>query len=367
MDQQLQVDVTMTNVGGTFTYEGAFPGSVVEGDLIEYRIRAEDAASPANVTYDPTSGYHSFDIVDAIPILIVELDGSPISGGAITTILDSKDVSYYYTTSWQSDMAGYEAVFILLGVYSQNYSLSTTQANELVAYLNAGGQVYMEGGDCWAYDSARTVYNGYFGVNGTSDGSGDLSTVNGVAGTMFDGMSFAYTGGNSYIDHMSATGSGVVVFRNPADLQGCGVANDETSYRTLGCSFEFGGLTDGATPSTKADLLTEILDFFELIDTAVDGPFDGTRFTLEQNRPNPFNPTTTIAFELPTRGEAELAVYNAAGRRVATLESGMLEAGRHTATWNGKNADGKAVASGIYFFRLTRDGESMNRKAVLLK
>ncbi len=362
-----QVDVTMTNVGGTFTYEGAFPGSVVEGDLIEYRIRAEDAASPANVTYDPTSGYHSFDIVDAIPILIVELDGSPISGGAITTILDSKDVSYYYTTSWQSDMAGYEAVFILLGVYSQNYSLSTTQANELVAYLNAGGQVYMEGGDCWAYDSARTVYNGYFGVNGTSDGSGDLSTVNGVAGTMFDGMSFAYTGGNSYIDHMSATGSGVVVFRNPADLQGCGVANDETSYRTLGCSFEFGGLTDGATPSTKADLLTEILDFFELIDTAVDGPFDGTRFTLEQNRPNPFNPTTTIAFELPTRGEAELAVYNAAGRRVATLESGMLEAGRHTATWNGKNADGKAVASGIYFFRLTRDGESMNRKAVLLK
>ncbi len=362
-----QVDVAMTNIGGTFTYEGDFPGSVVEGDLVEYRIRAEDAASPANVTYDPTSGYHSFDIVDAIPILIVELDGSPISGSAMTTILDSKDISYYYTTSWQSDMVSYEAVFILLGVYSQNYSLSTTQANELVAYLNAGGQVYMEGGDCWAYDSARTVYNGYFGVDGTSDGSGDLSTVSGVPGTMCDGMSFAYAGGNSYIDHMAPTGGGVVVFRNPADLQGCGVANDETSYRTIGCSFEFGGLTDGTAPSTKADVLTEILDFFELIDTGVDGPFDGARFTLEQNRPNPFNPTTTIAFELPTRGEAELAVYNAAGRRVVTLESGVLDAGRHTATWNGKNADGETVASGIYFFRLTRDGESTNRKAVLLK
>ncbi len=360
-----QVDVTMTNIGGTFTYEGAFPGSVVEGDLIEYRIRAEDAASPANVTHDPASGYHSFDIVDAIPILIVELDGSPITGSAIMAILDSKGLSYNYTTSWPADMTGYEAVFIALGVYSQNYSLSTTQANELVAYLNGGGQAYMEGGDCWAYDSSSSVYNGYFGVDGTGDGGNDLSTVNGVAGTMFDGMSFSYTGGNSYIDHMAATGSGEVVFRNPSDLQGCGVANDEGTYRTIGCSFEFGGLVDAA--STKDDALTAILDFFGLIDTAVEDELVGMAFRLEQNRPNPFNPTTTIAFELPARGEAELAVYNAAGRRVPRPEPGLLEAGRHTATWNGKNADGETVASGIYFFRLTRDGESMNRKAVLLK
>jgi len=360
-----QVDVTMTNVGGTFTYEGDFPGSVVEGDLIEYRIRAEDAASPANVTYEPSSGYHSFDIVDAIPILIVELDGTPITGSAIMALLDSKGLSYNYTTSWSSDMTGYEAVFVLLGIYSQNYSLSTTQANELVAYLNGGGQVYMEGGDCWAYDSARTVYNGHFGVNGTGDGSGDLSTVNGVAGTMFDGMSYSYTGGNSYIDHMSATGSGEVVFRNPSDLQGCGVANDEGTYRTVGCSFEFGGLVDGS--STKDDALTAILEFFGLMDTAVDDEFGGMAFRLEQNRPNPFNPTTTIAFELPARGEAELAVYNAAGRRVTVLASGTMEAGRHVATWDGRNAAGESVASGIYFFRLTADGESTNRKAVLLK
>ncbi len=363
-----QVDVTMTNVGGTFTYEGDFPGSVGVGDLVEYRIRAEDAASPANVTYEPDSGYHSFDIVDAIPVLIVELDGNNTSGAALMTALDAEGVSYDYTASWPDDMTGYQAVFVLLGVYSQNYSLSTTQANELVAYLSGGGQAYMEGGDCWAYDSARSVYNGHFGISGDADGSGDLSTVNGIAGTMTDGMSFSYTGGNSYIDHISPTGGAVLIFRNPSDSQGCGVANDETSYRTIGCSFEFGGLVDGSSPSTKADLMAEILGFFELIDTAVeDDPVAALSFRLEQNRPNPFNPTTAIAFELPSPGRAELAVYNAAGRRVATLASGVLDAGRHTAIWNGRNEAGDAVASGVYFFRLTAGDETTTRKAVLLK
>ncbi len=362
-----QIDVTMTNIPSTYTYEGQFPGSVSVGDLVTYRIKAEDMASPANVTYDPASGTHSFDVVAGIPILIVELDGSPISGSPIMSILDDKDLSYDYTTSFPADLGEYEAVFILLGVYSHNYSLNTTQANELVAYLNGGGQIYMEGGDCWAYDSSRTIYNGHFGINGTSDGSGDLSTVLGETETMCDGMSFSYTGGNSYIDHISPTGGAVQIFRNPSDNAGCGVSNDEGSYKTVGCSFEFGGLTDGSSPSTKADLLTEILDFFGITETGVDDGITVHRFSLEQNRPNPFNPSTMMAFSMPTDAHVELAVYSASGRKITTLVSGELAAGRHVATWDGTDGDSRDVASGVYFFRLTRDGESVTRKGVLLK
>ncbi len=262
----------------------------------------------------------------------------------------------------------YSVVFICLGVYSQNYALNTTEASALVDYLDAGGQVYMEGGDCWAYDSSRTIYNGHFGINGTSDGAGDLSTVAGQEGTMCEGMSYSYVGGNSYIDHMNPVGDAAVIFRNPADGAGCGITNDAGSHRTIGCAFEFGGLVDGTPPSTRSDLMDRFLEFFGLGGTGVDDE-EGrlARFAMAQNSPNPFNPSTTIRYDLPAPGRVELAVYNAAGRRVANLIDGDLEPGGHTATWNGVDEAGRPVASGVYFFRLTHGGESVTRKGVLLK
>ncbi len=119
------------------------------------------------------------------------------------------------------------------------------------------------------------------------------------------------------------------------------------------------------SPSTKSDLLTEVIEFFGLTETGVnDGAF---AFRLEQNRPNPFNPVTTLAFEVPTAGAVELSVYNAAGKRVVTLLQGRVEAGRRSVTWRGVDDAGRPVASGVYFFRLELDGETVSRKGVLLK
>jgi hypothetical protein len=335
---------------------------------VTYRIRAEDIAVPPNTTYDPPSGVHAFDVLDAIDVVVWEPDPTPLSGPAITSLLTAMDVSYDYVTGGtMPDLASYSAAFICLGIYSNNYSLSTSQANALVGYLDSGVHVYMEGGDCWAYDSVRTIYSGHFGINGTSDGSGDLSTVLGEAGTMCEGMSFSYTGGNSYIDHISAVGDAVRIFRNPADGAGCGVANDAGTYKTVGCSFEFGGLVDGAAPSTREELMGQILGFFGITMTGVEDSAEAFAFGLEQNRPNPFNPSTTIAFELPAAQHVELSVYTAAGRRVATLVEGHVEAGRHAAIWRGVDDLGAPVASGVYLFRLTSGGESVLRKGVLLK
>jgi hypothetical protein len=223
----------------------------------------------------------------------------------------------------------------------------------------------MEGGDCWAYDSAKSIYNPHFGINGTQDGSGDLYTVEGMAGTMCEGMSMAYAGPNSYIDHIEPLTGAVKILRNSGDQAGCGVSYDNGTHRTVGFSFEFGGLTDGVSPSTKDELLTEILDFFDLLETGVgDEVF---AFRLSQNRPNPFNPVTTLEFELPNAGDVELSVYNAAGKRVTALVSGHVEAGRRSVTWRGVDDAGRPVASGVYFFRLAYGGETVSRKGVLLK
>lgn len=360
-----QSDVEMTRIGTSGTFEGTFPGTAGAGDAVTYRIVAEDAAYPPNVAYEPETGTHAFDVLDAIDCVIWDPDPAPSSGAAIGAILDAMDISYDYTTSMPS-FGEYSAAFICLGVYSQNYSLSTTQANAIVDYLSAGGNVYMEGGDCWAYDSARSIYNPHFGINGTQDGSGDLYTVEGLAGTMCEGMGFAYAGPNSYIDHIEPLTGATKILRNSGDQAGCGVSYDNGTHRTVGFSFEFGGLTDGSSPSTKAQLLEDILDFFGVTETGVNGD-QVLAFRLDQNRPNPFNPETTISFSLPAEGRVELSIYDAGGRRVATLVDGTLDAGPHAVTWRGLDDEGRVVASGVYFFRLTANGESASRKGVLLK
>jgi hypothetical protein len=71
-----------------------------------------------------------------------------------------------------------------------------------------------------------------------------------------------------------------------------------------------------------------------------------TVFTLHPSYPNPFNPSTTIKFDLPEPSHVALAIYDVLGRKVAQLENGMKEAGYHSATWNASD-----VASGVYFAR----------------
>jgi hypothetical protein len=90
-------------------------------------------------------------------------------------------------------------------------------------------------------------------------------------------------------------------------------------------------------------------------------------FALDQNVPNPFNPTTTIRFSLATPELVTLNIYDVAGRRIRTLVDTPQAAGTHTVTWNGTNDRGAAVSSGIYFYRLTAGGFAETRKMVLLK
>lgn len=91
------------------------------------------------------------------------------------------------------------------------------------------------------------------------------------------------------------------------------------------------------------------------------------RYALWQNYPNPFNPATEIAFDLPRAGHVLLQVYNINGRLVATLVNGSMTAGRHTIEWAGRDASGREVTSGVYFYRLETSTASLTRKMLLLR
>jgi hypothetical protein len=83
--------------------------------------------------------------------------------------------------------------------------------------------------------------------------------------------------------------------------------------------------------------------------------------------PNPFNPNTTIHFSLPVSGNADLVIYDLAGRKVKTLASGYLEAGDHQVPWNGRDDTGRQVASGTYVYQLRAGAQVHSNRMVLLK
>jgi hypothetical protein len=90
-------------------------------------------------------------------------------------------------------------------------------------------------------------------------------------------------------------------------------------------------------------------------------------FTLSQNHPNPFNPGTTITFQMKRRADARLYIYDVNGARVRTLVDRELDAGPHRVEWDGTDAGGGRVASGVYYYRLEARGQSATKAMVLLK
>ena len=90
-------------------------------------------------------------------------------------------------------------------------------------------------------------------------------------------------------------------------------------------------------------------------------------FSLSQNYPNPFNPKTEISFSVWKRGPVSLAVYDIFGQKVEVLVDAVLPAGSYEIRWDGTDSEGRKLASGVYFCRLTAGGNSSTSKMILLK
>jgi flagellar hook assembly protein FlgD len=90
-------------------------------------------------------------------------------------------------------------------------------------------------------------------------------------------------------------------------------------------------------------------------------------YSLSQNHPNPFNPSTTIEYTVPSRTHVQLEIYNILGELVATLIDEIKSAGTYRVTWHGRDRDDNPAASGIYMYRLITDDFTQSRKMVLMK
>lgn len=305
------------------------------------------------------SGQGEFvEYIGQIPVLLLDWDPNHNSPTSIEQCLNNLQVGFDKMEAFPPDRNLYTAIFVCLGTYSDNHVLSEDEGQILADYLDQGGNVYMEGADTWYYDqlSGSTPVHPMFNITGIEDGGSDLSNLSGQPGSIVENMSFGYSGDNSYIDHIEAVEPAQMMFMNDNPSYGAMVSYDAGTYRTVGSSFELGGLEDG--DNTKDDVMIRILEFFNIqgIWTGVD---DGkSPSTLRATGfPNPFVNETSIQIEIETDGTAILDVININGQLINRLYNADLNSGKYEIKWDGTDQDGNRVAEGIYFYRLqTHEG-----------
>jgi len=338
------------------TYNASFSITVSEdvnaGTSIPFEFNADAEGYLAELNFYLVAGQ--------IPVLIVDLDPNNSSSSEMVNCLDNLSVGSDVETSIPDNLEMYSSVFVCLGVYSENHALTNDEGQALADYLDGGGNLYMEGGDTWYYDS-QTAVHPMFGILGEEDGADDLSTILGQDGTFTEDMSYSYSGENNWIDHISPLGDAFLIFNNQSPAYGTGVANIGSTYRTIGCSHEFSGMDNGTY--TRDYLMFKYLEFF-----GVDAVWVGlNEQDLNENSisiyPNPVNNTASIRIALPERSSLSISIYNSTGQEVRKLaDNVMTDQGEHLFEFNTSDLPG-----GIYHCMLSTGEQKISKKIVVIK
>lgn len=149
-------------------------------------------------------------------------------------------------------------------------------------------------------------------------------------------------------------------------MEACGILNRAPDFRTVTIGFPLYMLEE----ADAQKVATQIFQRMEEPPTQLTEEQETQlpeKVVLKPNYPNPFNPQTTIQFQLPEAAHASLAIYNSRGQEVRNLVDSQLNSGIHFYTWNGETRQGARAASGIYFYKLVTADVVKMGKMVLLK
>ncbi len=378
--------ITITDNSGAFGYLAV--DSTKENTSDPYTLSASPSTPlghRADILMIATDGAYTdtFDfnfVIGPYHYMVWNPDPTPGPGMAMDSILTDLGYSGRYTVNLltESDLDMYRTLFVCVGIYPNGYRIDATspEATALVDFLTAGGNMYLEGGDVWYFDPISGGYDfgPLFGIDGIGDGiySGDLFNVTGHPGTFTDGMGFSYAGENSYIDELKSINGGQVILRNAQNPDTVGIAYDAGPYKTVGLSFELGGLTDGASNSTRAALLDSIMHFFGMT-TGVEEVTKLDARTLFLNvAPNPFTKQTQIRYSTPdaeySMENPTLTIYDVAGRVIRSFNpvSGIQNQ-ESVVVWDGTDQINRKLPNGVYFVKLQTGQYSEARKVLLVR
>ena len=368
---------------------------------IYFRLASVDSAAVPNES--GTSDIYGTRLTDTGPRVLV-VDGFDRASGIWTEpshpfalthcrVLDALETAFdgcsnEAVADGKVELGDYDAVVWVLGDESvEDSSFAPAEQALITAYLENGGNLFLSGSEA-GYDLAgqgsaadSQFYHDILQADLIA-GDAESDTVSGLAGTIFEGLSFCFAdssqglygeegpdaiepseGGQANLTYAGTSYHAGLEYTGPF---GSGTAPGRLVY--LGFPFET-ILAD----SIRTEVMDRVLDYFQITTGAPDqdGPIAALpgRFALDQNHPNPFNPSTTITFSIPgpAPGRTTLKIFNVLGQTVRTLLDGTLEPGAHAAAWNGCDDTGRPASSGIYFYTLRCGRHSRSRKMVLLR
>ena len=176
------------------------------------------------------------------------------------------------------------------------------------------------------------------------------------------------TGGVGTVDALTQTGAATGVYALGA-LAGAGVNVNDSDHDYDGTNgrlvFQVGNVCIPRNQHLEVNAYW--VNTAAGVDVDPDESMIPKKFALYDNFPNPFNPTTQIAVDLPEAASTKITVWNIMGQKVATLHSGDLSAGHHVVNFDGRDRNGKQLTSGMYFYRVTAGKYNAIKKMTLLK
>jgi len=317
-------------------------------------------------------------------MLLVDDDDGGVREEFVTPVLDAAGISWGYWDVANGALTGTDlgdaaaTTFWMCGISQQ--SLNAGERTALGAYLDGGGNLFVSGcevaydlGDPsspnhsaateqWMADYLHVSYVGDSAIPGLMDGIVGDPIGDGLLGVAPSGSGDnAQIGGLDEVDPGPGASASFTYSGPIADGDAC-VRWEGASSKTLFMGIGIEGIAD--TP-TRELVIQRILDWFGAT-TGIDQPQGSAPLVrLAQNVPNPFRPSTSISYELACSGAVSLRIYDVSGRLVRTLVDGSQQAMTHRIEWNGDDDAGRAVASGVYFYRLEAPGVSETRRMVL--
>jgi hypothetical protein len=316
--------------------------------------------------------------------------------GAYTSVTDASSIFCYAYEKVIHDSGDLNSVTITEGTEDSDKS---NDAQLLVDWMNVSehkvGLLVM--GDQVAYDlsnSASAVAlelvsticgvtlenSSYYDMTGGREAGGVVTPlITGVTGGPYDGLSYYAYGGCFIIndfDVLETTGPGQYALSYPdynslqyyAGIFTDQLNNASQNLRTVWVGHSFMLIRDAVQGTLARNTFLALT--YNLFENGVSEDYTDAElpkaYSLKQNFPNPFNPSTRIQFALPTKGHVSLKIYNVAGQLVKTLQNGVMDAGSHELTWDGSNNLGSNVASGVYFYKINAGDDYENMKKMVL-
>ena len=301
--------------------------------------------------------YESFVfLIGRFPVLIVDMDPELLSGPVIKSTIEELNVLFDYENYIPNELNVYQNILVVLGRKFGQHILTEVEGQRLADFLNAGGNIYMEGGMTW-FDDPQTAVHPLFNIETEAITWTLNDSVFGISETFTEGMVFDYAGAMPFYDYYLApipVALAFTILHGIEEEHGFAVAFDNGNYKTIGSILDFSGLDDGMPPSTKKNFMAKILEFF-----GVDGIITSEKCKSSvsyqpvlSSYPNPFSGQTTINFNLAEEDKIDLSIYDIHGNKITTIISEKkFPAGLHSVKWEGNN-----ITNGIYICHLKTKG-----------